>query len=110
MEETKKEKIEKLDVGNDVQKHLFTSCGIVGESPLKRMCLNCSFNVNGYCDNSNNLKKAKEKMLTAAKAAVSSYEIDSFEIKPLPLKKPELSCGEWNLHDSVRDNIELLFV
>lgn len=74
----------------------------------KKMCVNCQHctedeNGNLVCSNENNLKTVKEKMLEAAKAASTSYEIVDFNIKPLPLKKPTICCGNWVINTALID-------
>lgn len=75
---------------------------VCGGHKFKKMCINCEFSVKNEdgtytCNNEDNLKATKEKMIEAAKAISSSYEIKDFEIAPLPLKKPLLKCKSWNL-------------
>ena len=64
----------------------------------KAMCLNCTFcreqeDGEVVCDNSDNLKDAREKLLASfASQQANGYAIKKLdvEIEPLPLKKPPL--------------------
>lgn len=85
------------------------NCGCLSHI-AKKMCINCASckeDDEGQltCMNETNLNKTKEKMQEAAKAISAAYEISSFEIKPLPLKKPLLKCANWTLHDDVRSRL-----
>ena len=84
---------------------------------FKKMCLNCEFAVRleedgdlYRCTNEENLNSAKEKMLAAATKENASYTITSFDIEPVPLKRPTLKCGKWVLSEEVRGALEKLFV
>ncbi len=72
----------------------------------KAMCLNCTFcreqeDGEVVCDNSDNLKDAREKLLASfASQQANGYAIKKLdvEIEPLPLKKPTLMCNRWKLN------------
>ena len=87
---------------------------------FKKMCLNCAHmgekttdeegNVL-VCENEDNLNAAKEKILGAATSESGGYKIKniSFELEPLPLKKPTAKCKNWVLSDAVLKQMTELF-
>lgn len=80
---------------------------------FKQMCLNCEYckweNNELVCCNEENALNAIEKMKDAAKKVVGSYDIINLEVKPLPLKKPELKCSQWALSEDMIGKIVGLF-
>ena len=75
----------------------------------RAMCLNCTFcreqeDGEVVCDNSDNLKDAREKLLASfASQQANGYAIKKLdvEIEPLPLKKPTLMCKRWHLNSEL---------
>jgi hypothetical protein len=88
---------------------------------FKKMCLNCGFlgdtaadEVSGkkalICTNEENKNAAYEKLMDILKKEANGYEVSKLEIKPVPLKKPELKCPKWELSKAVKEEILNMFV
>ena len=81
---------------------------------FKKMCLNCAFlkreNDALLCGNDENACGMLDKIRDAANKVCNGYEITGIDIKPLPLKKPELKCGKWELSEEVKNQVLTLFV
>ena len=71
---------------------------------FKKMCLNCRFcgrldkNTDELvCLNEDNKKAAMDKMLELLSKEGGGYSVKKLEIEPVPLKKPSLKCGKWEV-------------
>lgn len=87
-----------------------------GPHTFPKMCLNCKFSADCgtgiVCDNEENKMAQIEKIKKAAMETASGYELTNIniEVKPLPLKRPKLFCGKWQLSDEMVENIKAMFV
>ena len=87
---------------------------------FKKMCMNCAHlgaiedaetgKASLVCMNEENKKAALEKMLKLLEGSKSGYAVKTLEIEPVPLKKPELKCGKWELSPVVREEVLDMFV
>ena len=85
---------------------------------FKKMCLNCIYctedisdeeNATFLCMNEENKKNALNKMLELLKKEGGGYAVKNLEIEPVPLKKPTLKCGKWELDETVMREILGMF-
>jgi len=67
-------------------------------SPIKQMCLNCSFmakNETSYtCSNESVIETGRKKILAAVP---EGFEIDTLTLKPMTLKNPTKKCANYCL-------------
>ena len=87
-------------------------CSTDHSASFKKMCVNCSYCSNEgeeyKCMNEVNLKDTQEKILEAAKAINSAYDID-IKLTPIALKKPTARCKQWQLSSSAMEQVVGLF-
>ena len=77
---------------------------------FKKMCLNCIYCTEEvtdgedghlFCMNAENKKNALNKMLELLNKEGNGYAVKTLEIEPVPLKRPTLKCGSWELDETL---------
>lgn len=81
---------------------------------FKKMCVNCIYcNEDAedtlVCMNEDNKKAALNKMLELLKSEGGGYAVKTLEIEPVPLKKPTLKCGRWELDETIVKDVIGMF-